>query len=1574
MGASIHIPTRLVTGAAQLQSADSAVTEALRSGLSQAVRRSSTTVLARAPAAIPVTVNEPEITWVGDGLSQVDQGTREETERRIREVVDDAVSGGRLRGQGGPSRDRPQLPPVDWIVHTPLYFQVPVRDYLDYVSQVAEPAVNYHRLFLDILPEQRWVTVWLVQVNSTFTARQIFSEVIARMNLLSPLRDGELPLWAGTPRTEDRDYLARIDRSRQVARRIGDIGRHNAGKVRGTRLEATYFRGARILFTRMRVPAIPSLGIASGQEQAFWATLRRTVFESQDAEQRRDVINTLIDLRMYDPARAILHEALDIDNFVQLGIRMEVVSALRSYRDDPPYTVARFLLYGLENEVDLTVYGAFVDWLKRDRGRPCLAFLQRVFQEDDDFYKRRAAKVVLHLLAWAETPEATPYRWSVRNLREFARRQDLWVGGALGEESLRQLIRNQISLLQDQLDVIESNIQLGPVLDPHEQEDLRAITRFKARLEGFADDVDTLNLSELEAAQAQINGILIGSLSVSARVTGMHEAIRRIRTFLQSDTAESDEVTVLFNLRHRYVSVLVNALDVDDFPLELRSVDVEGADFAANVAEFKWRRAHRDYRAAVVSVYENDTLNQWQRRAGVQSSEYHEMRRHLRAEMEQLRQRFYPRPLTTTGGTRIRVVDSSGRDVSMISHAIDLDDAINTETRVALFRIHMAMFGHVSVSLILESQIAEHRMGTTGFQSRTRDRLARIRRQIIEDWNQNRLQAFIDRDPEIVSEFEQIQREIRQAIREDIAIDLLITAITALLTVGTGLIVRGAMLGRTVGLIRTARAVETAVFLSEVGVFTATQLASDRLIHGRPVTLERTTEATIHNLVFLGGLRVFGQLAGPLLQRGGYGFVAFHGITAGSLTGVSALATRLTSGQWPEDMGLFLAQSLGSYVVFVGVASASRSMLGRIADPIMEARARQAVERLDSSNARLLRRYETAIRSGTLTEAEFQRIKRDLRSNVTLARELAQQMRNAGLRSPDEHQNLSRDLDRMDAMIEAAQFTAPPAYLQARSGARSIAALPLPDDVPGLVRQGTSRVFHYDAVEVPREVRSALSRYESAGYAVERHPSGLIRVSRPNGEVAFILNPGPRLLSGVQQPPLLTSGDINRPMTITERAMGRGFVTDAELQGINRQLRLINPRLLEVLEAEFAEPTVLSTLRIFTMRFPQGWQRWPINSVRGLATLLQPHRGVTLRPVLRLFETRSSAELTEILNTFRQISHMPRANRLIAEDIRPQTSIELIRMYDSLRRARITVPDNLSDRALWGLLRWAQEGRNVPAELGRIPLDQRVARLEADSPIVDPRIRPTTRAQQILQFHAREIRSGLNLSEGQVSEVVTAVEALGTANGGRFSDADVVREFGNLVTRYRTAISQFQAGLIDSRQVAGYREEINTILITLELGAEVFSLGNIRNIHINPALYDLPRGYRLINSASEVEIQFDVGARSVSGRLLLVEATTGELSLPRVLQGLRPGSGEPANGTIDWTALDQGRNASHRKWRQIIKIRAASLFAQDLGRSWGNAPVQAPDLVIRAGRVSQPAREVLQAMGFRIELTGSGSP
>lgn len=233
-----------------------------------------------------------------------------------------------------------------------------------------------------------------------------------------------------------------------------------------------------------------------------------------------------------------------------------------------------------------------------------------------------------------------------------------------------------------------------------------------------------------------------------------------------------------------------------------------------------------------------------------------------------------------------------------------------------------------------------------------------------------------------------------------------------------------------------------------------------------------------------------------------------------------------------------------------------------------------------------------------------------------------------------------------------------------------------------------------------------------------------------------------------------------------------------------------------------------------------------------------------------------------------------------------------------------------------------------------------------------------------------KLRPTIDLSR-PVSRILHDLDALATSSGAPPIGPEVREALEKLLCAYQRLVSAARAGSRVHRNIIGLHAELERIVVELETGRELFSVGP-KQIHIDPSLFPLPRNYRLVNAPDSVPVQLDAGASWSTGQLLVSEVTTGALSLPRAARGLDPLSGEPPDGIIDWQALNP-RRASHRKFRQLIKLRAATLFAIEtgkLGKALGQHDVPLPDapvMLLYVRRASTPARRAAESLGFVVQ-------
>jgi hypothetical protein len=422
-----------------------------------------------------------------------------------------------------------------------------------------------------------------------------------------------------------------------------------------------------------------------------------------------------------------------------------------------------------------------------------------------------------------------------------------------------------------------------------------------------------------------------------------------------------------------------------------------------------------------------------------------------------------------------------------------------------------------------------------------------------------------------------------------------------------------------------------------------------------------------------------------------------------------------------------------------------------------------------------------------------------------------------------------------------------------------------------------------------------------------------------------------------------------------------------------------------LLQSEFVEETALSTLELLVEQRAKIPNRWPVASVRGLAEMLKLERGITRPAIQKLFEAMPPDELASLFKKYQDIVKnsdvRPGSNLLVSEEMTPKNSAKLIEAYDKIRLARLTLPETMSPKAIQGLLRWIREGSDYVAKLKDIlPVDQRVARLEADSPIRVPGEVPKAPNvnEKTLAKHAAPLRPGLNLFDGEPADVAKQIEALGKAKGGKFSDDAERNAFADTISGYRKKIRGLQEGKNLAANAAGDQREIERVIAGLESGTEVFASGNKTRLKIDPALFKLPRDFTVTNAPATAKIQLDFGGRSADGTIAVEEVSTSDLKLPAEMRKLLPKSGEPAGGTIDFKAIlsrEQGKGtayeASGRKFQQMIKLRAAALFAKEFlaaftALSGETASIALPEMVVNVSRADTEAIAVAKQLGFKV--------
>ncbi len=1556
-----------------------AATLATDDGVAAALRAPLARNMARAAAALAAEgqptrgrVHPARVTWRGDPDRLPSPDARLEIADRITALILELAAAQGL--SGGRVAEDDEDSPRPWRRLGSWRLRLKVADYLAFARQV-DATLALGDLFLDVAHEHRSCQVWLVGIGDLVEAGPLFDAVATRMEAAMPCPAGQVGLWLASHFEHHRLALLALPGTRALDGALpsmADSARHHVGADE----QLAYLPGAQVLMTRMRLPEPAHLSVPPGGEAAFWALLR-SMLRGPDRRARADAAEQAVALRAMPDAVALIREALasgDAADLGPLGIRHAMLDALAAVRGRP-WSVVLLLVDGTAHPLDTTADGVFRTWLSGPDWPTALAAIERVLVEAEPDRQRLAARLLLRLRTWLREPEGRRRVALARTLEALLRRRDLFTGGALGLESQRLLILDRIAIIEALRLRLARGVAGSPFGDPHRDADLEVLQRFGAGLVAAGDGTGELAMEALEALRARLERLTTVVDDLIARVDGLHAGVREVRRALEDSVNQGDEVTVLFDLRRRLVGLLPDALASGFFEGDLAEALQACEAFHETLAAYKFRLARTEFNAANRLLVEDAVLEQVPRLGTIREQAFWDMRSTLREEHERLQRRFAPLTRLDAGAFTVVLRDDRGR-VHDFTGPQSLEDAIACQSQVAAFRIRVAMFGDFATAIALHDQLLTHEIGDGEFRRAHGACLQAIRAEIGEAWNASAadpaaFQRYLDRNPSYVRAFREIDAAIHREVREAIAIEVLVTLVIGLVSFGIGLGVRALMVGRTIALIRTAAALETAIFAGEVLLQTGGQLAL-RAAYDRDMGPGTVLSTTLHNVVMGGGMRGLARLGAPLMQHGWRGFIAFHGLSASVITGAGALSERIRSGRWPADMEAFLTLSLASYVVMAGLSHGlQRMMLPRL-EPGMRDRMMALARQLDASNRSLFEEMQDAAERGILSQQRFATLRARMRANVATARDHVARMRGTGIRSAEDIDYLDGRLAEMDGMIASMEFVAPPGYRVLGPGGASVRALPAPDAIDGVRAGGDALTYHVDARRGGAATDAMLARYEAAGYAIERHPSGLVRVATPAGRLAFVLDPSPLALGpgprpmlalppGDPMPRLLGPGGEPRTMTLLERAAGQGYLTAEAAQALEARIAAINRDAMTVVEAA-PEHTQLLMLRVLLQDYTQPWVWWPIDSVRGLRAMLDTGRGIPLRAVLRLVEARGPADAGRVMGLYHDIADWPASALLVGDEVAPSTSVALIEAYDTLRRARVSLPADMGQDAVWGLQRWIRDGRDLPVELKRIDLDQRRLRLEADSARRDPREAPPSRLREVLRRHAAPL-DGIDLYAGSAHDAAGRLVAAGQAAGGQLDPA-LRPTLDQMVQRYRDLVARLQAGGNVERNVEGGRDELDAILGVMQARGQVFSLGTAYRVEIDPGLYPLPRGITLVGHPSRVAIQLDVGAHAIDGSMLVMETTTGDLRLPDALRALDPD--EPASpATADWSALDPSV-ASDRKWMQAIKLRAAALFAHDLGQNWGGSPIPAPVLRMRIGRANPAARRALIALGYEV--------
>ncbi len=1354
-----------------------------------------------------------------------------------------------------------------------------------------------------------------------------------------------------------------------------------------------------------------TLNLAPGSESVFVKALRVQIFDSADADDRTDGIRIAVALRN-NKNKIIAREMRDIllvlvaDNgFRDLGSYLTVVTHVgAAANSDDDWDI---LLEATGAAGSVVAEGHFAAWLALGDGGPALAYIRKRLSDADPWVRWKAARLVTFLLDPTLTPVTVKNREALRRLRQIAK-GGLFVSGELGVASLWQHAVAQQSVLADTVDELAKIVAGSPSEDPKRAEDQRMLTVFAQSLRSraqigtnrgmfqtFAPDL-AASFADLE----RLNGRLAKATELALRLLHLFPVLQEnaaaLRKFIGQADVESDEIASLFLLRHQYVDALTHALVLlmeaqtatgsDDWERRVFMADWTAETFDTFVSDAKLKRVTRNFYRAM------ETLAQANKAMGGPGSLPDPKFLAMRDATEKRRESLFrelsvqnqsivapgtANPFTGPISTTVIMPRPGG----LYGMTRGLQWATELEKDVNLFNLEVALFLLYALAYRIHTVMLDAEIWTASFRAAEGAKLNALRKELADLFDRHDFKGFTDRAAALQASVRDAGDAIAAAAKKELFVHLVITLVAALVTAGAAAIARLALIGDVVAGIRTAQTAANVVFLVEAGTFTAVQLAGSKLVFGKTVGAGDAALALAGNTAFMGLFKVLGRIVGAVpLQNAIAKLAVPHLANVGVMTGISAIHTRIESGKWPENVREFLLFNVASYALIAGVNAGFRKLVEK---PAIDAKVKAQLDWLEGASELLRNRFRASVELRTLTTADFEFMKSQKKEINRRELELARFLKSQGHLGPEELKLLEEGIAWENSRLDSATFigfNAPKALTSGSGSSLAIRALMDPAEVAGLQRIGNTEVYRYDPAKPPAQMERLLGDYTGTGHRVLRLPGGLIRVETPVGGMAFLLEAGPAV-RGLLPPAVVL--DVTPPDTPARLLnLVVGAQSGPERAALEADLKRIHPQAVDVLQLQAqigripVSAAVIALDLLVEQRAVAGATTWNLDAVRGLAEMMRPTRAISRATVRRLFLSFNAAELNTLFRDFYDIATSANVRSgvdfLVRGDVNPSTSARRIALYRKVMAAGMSLPEGMTIESIRGLERLARDRPgDWLTELARTKdLDKRLALLKRLDPIVDPSVPgPGDRIEMVLRKQHGDIRPNLNLLSQPPADVVKKIEALAPAgSGGGFTEPGVRDALIRVVRSYQENTAKLQAGDDVERNVVGGREEIEAAITALEEGAQIFQLGNFVKLKINPALFELPGGFRVVNAPLDLAVQMDIGAKRIDGTLFSVEATTGELSLPQFLQGLDPQSGV-AGTDIDYTRFDTS-NAAQRKWLQIIKLYNVARFATELGKAWrpagSTAAVTPPELVLKAGRVTAPARRALTRLGFRV--------
>ncbi|MFE5813197.1 hypothetical protein ACFQ6S_07320 [Streptomyces sp. NPDC056479] len=143
-----------------------------------------------------------------------------------------------------------------WTVLRAVHFRTTVGAFLDAVERQRDEPLTARALYDEQAAEERWVALWLVQVNDTTSLTDLEPILYARAAELSRLGPREILTSLISPFDNAWQDLVRLDRTGQVRALIPSPGVRDQRRVEGNGQDAVVSHGGWVLFAFMRLPGI----------------------------------------------------------------------------------------------------------------------------------------------------------------------------------------------------------------------------------------------------------------------------------------------------------------------------------------------------------------------------------------------------------------------------------------------------------------------------------------------------------------------------------------------------------------------------------------------------------------------------------------------------------------------------------------------------------------------------------------------------------------------------------------------------------------------------------------------------------------------------------------------------------------------------------------------------------------------------------------------------------------------------------------------------------------------------------------------------------------------------------------------------------------------------------------------------------------------------------------------------------------------------------------------------------------------------------------------------------------------